>query len=140
VPVRIALKMDERKIADFMAACANSPFAFEIQQVRWNRHTPGGDEITLNGDGGSAGASTEKRSGMGNDLGMDGFNANPVDVVPVETRTNYDVYVEFFGIVKIYNPVREEDLKRAAGLEEDADPLDDSSASTKIRDDNPTQP
>ena len=140
VPVRIALKMDERKIADFMAACANSPFAFEIQQVRWNRHTPGGDEITLNGDGGSAGASTEKRSGMGNNLGMDGFNANAVDVVPVETRTNYDVHVEFFGIVKIYNPVREEDLKRAAGLEEDADPLDDSSASTKIRDDNPTQP
>ncbi|MGY8749594.1 MAG: hypothetical protein ACKVHR_16245 [Pirellulales bacterium] len=140
VPVRIALKMDERKIADFMAACANSPFAFEIQQVRWNRHTPGGDEIALGGSGGSAGASTEKRSGMGNDLGMDGFNATPVDVVPVETRTNYDVYVEFFGIVKIYNPVGEEILKRAAGLEEDADPLDDSSASTKIRDDNPTQP
>ncbi len=140
VPVRIALKMDERKIADFMAACANSPFAFEIQQVRWNRHTPGGDEITLGGSSGTSGADTEKRSGMGQNLGMDGFNSNPVDVVPVETRTNYDVNVEFFGIVKIYNPVREDELKRAAGLEEDTDSLDDSASNSKARVDNPAKP
>jgi hypothetical protein len=140
VPVRIALKMDERKIADFMAACANSPFAFEIQQVRWNRHTPGGDEITLGGSSGAAGAAADKRSGMGQNLGMDGFNANLIDVVPVETRTNYDVNVEFFGIVKIYNPVREDELKRAAGLEEDTDLLDDSASNAKPRNAKPTKP
>ena len=140
VPVRIALKMDERKIADFMAACANSPFAFEIQQVRWNRHTPGGDDIALNGGGGAAGAAADKRSGMGQNLGMDGFNITAAEVVPVETRTNYDVNVEFFGIVKIYNPVREDELKRAAGLEEDADSLDDSAATANPRSDNPAKP
>ena len=140
VPVRIALKMDERRIADFMAACANSPFAFEIQQVRWNRHTPGGDDIIFNGGGGSAASSTEKRSGMGQNLGMDGFNPTQVEVVPVETRTNYDVNVEFFGIVKIYNPVREDELKRAAGLLEDTDSLDDSAAITATRSDNPAKP
>ena len=47
VPVRIALKMDERKIDDFIAACANSPFAFEIWQVRVNRPL---DPIVLAGD------------------------------------------------------------------------------------------
>jgi hypothetical protein len=140
VPVRIALKMDERKIADFMAACANSPFAFEIQQVRWNRHTPGGDEITLGGSSGAAGAAADKRSGMGQNLGLDGFDANPIGVVPVETRTNYDVNVEFFGIVKIYNPVREDELKRAAGLEEDTDLLDDSASNAKSRNANPAKP
>ena len=140
VPVRIALKMDERRIADFMAACANSPFAFEIQQVRWNRHTPGGDDIIFNGGGGSDASSTEKRSGMGQNLGMDGFNPTQVEVVPVETRTNYDVNVEFFGIVKIYNPVREDELKRAAGLLEDTDSLDDSAAITATRSDNPAKP
>jgi hypothetical protein len=36
---------------------------------------------------------------------------------PIETRTSYDVNVEFFGIVKIYNPVRENLLRTAAGLE-----------------------
>ena len=77
---------------------------------------------------------------MGQNLGMDGFNSNPVDVVPVETRTNYDVNVEFFGIVKIYNPVREDELKRAAGLEEDTDSLDDSASNAKARVDNPAKP
>ncbi len=36
---------------------------------------------------------------------------------PIETRTSYDVNVEFYGIVKIYNPVRENLLRAAAGLE-----------------------
>ena len=46
LPVRIGLRMDERKISDFMAACINSPFSFEIQQVRINRHAPGAVSYT----------------------------------------------------------------------------------------------
>lgn len=47
---------------------------------------------------------------------------------PVEVRTNYDVNVEFYGIVKIYNPVREKFLREAAGLEEvEVDPNDAAS-------------
>ena len=34
----------------------------------------------------------------------------------VETRLSYDVDVEFYGIVKIYNPVRENFLRKAVGL------------------------
>lgn len=111
VPVRIALRMDERRIADFMAACANSPFAFEISQVRWNKHTPGGDEIAFD-----AGAGEDDRiGGMG--MGLDGAPGGEALVAkPVEVRTNYDVNVEFYGIVKIYNPVRAKFLREAAGL------------------------
>ena len=106
LPVRIGVKMDERKISEFMAACINSPFSFEIQQVRINRHASGGEVIGL---GGGPAAKTDR----GND------NAKSFDDVSrVETRTNYDVNVEFFGIIKIYNPVRADLIRKAAGLEE----------------------
>ena len=127
VPVRIGLVMDERKIAEFLAACANSPFAFEIHQVRLNRHNAG-EGIAFNG---GASAASGGRGGMGMDMGMDmgmgmGGMRNELELksTPVETRANYDVRVEFYGIVKIYNPVREKFLREAAGLEEDIDPND----------------
>ena len=108
LPVRIALKMDERKIPDFMAACINSPFSFEIQQVRINRHTPAGESIVLGG-----GESTSDYNNNQSDNSSTSFN----QVLPVETRVNYDVNVEFFGIIKIYNPVRADLIRKAAGLE-----------------------
>ena len=142
VPVRIALRMDERKIDDFMAACANSPFAFEIQQVRWNKHTPGGESIMLGGSSQLSGTRggpgrSSGRTGMtgmmpsmsrGGRGGSDAVTISPSK--PVEIRTSHDVDVEFIGIVKIYNPVREKLLRRAAGLEEDTiDPSDAADAS-----------
>ena len=107
LPVRIGLKMDERKIPDFMAACINSPFSFEIQQVRINRHLSGGEVIKLGGD--PSGTTSKARDGKSK-----AFD----DVLRVETRTNYDVNVEFFGIIKIYNPVRADLIRKEAGIEE----------------------
>ncbi len=115
IPVRIALRMDERRIGDFMAACANSPFAFEIQQIRWNRHTPGGDEIVLGGARSSGRSGQDKFSGLAKTLGGDAGGTS-LTSEPIEVRTSYDVNVEFYGIVKIYNPVRADELRRAAGL------------------------
>lgn len=131
VPVRIALRMDEREIPNFMTACANSPFAFEIHQVRRNRHTPG-QGIVLNGassgaiaaksgglDGLSRGGPREGKrlavGGMGGSESIAGAGSgstssgggSSTSSSEVETRTNYDVDVEFYGIVKIYNPVAE---------------------------------
>ncbi len=108
LPVRIGLKMDERKIPDFMAACINSPFSFEIQQVRINRHTPGGETIKLGG-----GISSKLGSDRNEGRSEDRFD----NVAPIETRVNYDVNVEFFGIIKIYNPVRADLIRKAAGIE-----------------------
>ena len=108
LPVRIGLKMDERKIPDFMAACIDSPFSFEIQQVRINRHTPGGELIALGG-----GKAPSSAYGRGYDDASSKFD----EVSTVETRVNYDVNVEFFGIIKIYNPVRADLIRKAAGLD-----------------------
>lgn len=143
VPVRIAVKMKETEIATFMAACANSPFAFEIQQVRWNKHTPG-EGIVLGGagaTGGMMGGGGVRGGAMGmggvggGAMGMGGVGGgfegtgSSVKSTPVETRTNYDVDVEFYGIVKIYNPVRAGFLRKAAGVEDDeaGDPNDAAS-------------
>ena len=126
VPVRIAVRMKETEIATFMAACANSPFAFEIQQVRWNKHQKG-EPIELGG-GQQRGFFGRGSGGYG--TGRDG-SINPaliLESTPVEVRTNYDVNVEFYGIVKIYNPVRPKFLRDAIGLEdEEVDPNDAAS-------------
>ena len=150
VPVRIALRMDERQIPEFMTACANSPFAFEINQVRLNRYVPGqgivlnggGHGADNNGGGGGSGGMGEMniggrggmpqggadRGGRGAGLGEQGADGGQgpsggagqagntsMAATPVHVRTSYDVDVEFYGIVKIYNPVREAFLRKALG-------------------------
>ena len=137
VPFRLAVRMDERKINQFLAYCANSPFSFEVQQIRINMHDP---KTILAFKGGVQQKKTGAMSGMGGGMmdgmdgmmdGMDGmmggmmdgmsdrFGTNKLDVLKstrVETRLNYDVRVEFHGIVRIYNPVRKDYLLRAVGL------------------------
>ncbi|MDG2013588.1 MAG: hypothetical protein P8J33_08790, partial [Pirellulaceae bacterium] len=118
VPVRIAVKMDERRINDFLAAAANSPFAFEIRQVRVNKHNPSEvPELTASGSGGGAGSEDESgRPSMAGGSGGGGLvdgnspgggggeDAEDGPFLP-HTRTNFDVKIEFIGIVKVYNPV-----------------------------------
>jgi len=67
--------------------------------------------------------------GMGGVGGGFEGTGSSVKSTPVETRTNYDVDVEFYGIVKIYNPVRAGFLRKAAGVEDDeaGDPNDAAS-------------
>ena len=121
VPVRIALRMDERKIDDFIAACANSPFAFEIWQVRVNRPL---DPIELGGSFQNLPRSND--SGYDDDGydddGYDAPSSSPFSspttgqsstdaaegVISPHRRSNHDITVEFYGIVKIYNPVNED--------------------------------
>lgn len=133
VPVRIALKMQENKIPAFVAACANSPFCFEINQIRMNRHKPG-EKIELNGGvksktgSGSGGGGGQERdtptvgigggAGGGGSAGLDGGGDEPQKSKPAgstgpmaaERRTNLLVDVEFTGFVKIYNKVDESRL------------------------------
>lgn len=127
VPVRLGLVMDETKINDFIAACANSPFTFEINQVRINMHTPGegielkggapkkdknqsgraGDNLQVGGGGG--GTAGMEREGGGT-AGQDTGGAS-VSIDNVDTRRNFNVRVEFYGIIKIYNKVDEARLR-----------------------------
>ena len=139
VPFRLAVKMDERKINEFLAFCANSPFSFEVQQIRINMHDPktilafkGGVQQRKSGsmdgmgggmmddmgggmmDGMGGGMMGGMMSGMGGRFGED--KLEKLKSTPVETRLSYDVRVEFHGIVRIYNPVRKNYLLRAVGL------------------------
>ncbi len=146
VPFRLAVKMDERKINDFLALCANSPLAFEVQQIRINKHDPktvlefkGGVEqrksVAMDQMGGM-GDIGGMMDGMGGIGGGGGFTQQKLDELkstPVETRLNYDVRVEFYGIARIYNRVRKDFLLKAVGLPtenptEDESPLDDGVA------------
>ena len=121
VPVRVAFRMDERKIPDFISTASKSPFAFEVYQVRINKHVPGEGIVMVGalknvgtGDGGRGGQEESDRN-----IGAAGGGAGLVDEdpgqqasadlsdLPVELRVNYDVDVEFYGVVKIYNPVDE---------------------------------
>lgn len=117
VPVRIAVKMDERRINDFLAAAANSPFAFEIRQVRINKHTPG-EGVERKAEGVNTKKKGDERGKLGLGGGTQGGNqadsggsrrrgGSAKDDLPFqsEIRTNFDVKIEFIGIVKIYNPV-----------------------------------
>ena len=137
VPVRIALRMDEREIPNFLKACANSPFVFEIHQMRKDRHVPG-EGISFNGadrggsGGGLIGGRGGEAGGMDRGMRMGGANtgrdrgegagtaraggAAGAAKSGVETRLNYDIDVEFFGIVKIYNPPNEIYLKSVIGI------------------------
>lgn len=137
VPFRLAMKMDERKINSFLAICANSPFEFEVLQLRINRAeivvpivARGGkaenkSAADVDGMAGMMGGMSEMMMGgmsemMGGEgMGMMGMEAQKLKaLVPteVETRLSYDVDVEFYGVVKIYNPVRENYLRKAVGL------------------------
>jgi hypothetical protein len=133
VPFRLAVKMDERKINDFLALCANSPFSFEVQQIPINKHDPktvlefkGGVEqrksVAMDAMGGMGGMMEGMGYGMDGMMGGmgGGFTQQKLDNLestPVETRLSYDVRVEFYGIVRIYNRVRKDFLLKAVGLE-----------------------
>ena len=103
IPFRVAFVMDERKIPDFLAACANSPFRFETRQMRINRHNPGEagslDPRQRNTNQGQSDAVTTGLPGRGQ------ATSDAIAGAMTSTRTNYDVKVEFYGIVKLYNPV-----------------------------------
>lgn len=129
IPVRVAVLMDERKIPDFIAAAANSPFTFEIRSLRLNRHVPnagaqrekgsgggnsggggGGNsdqpQLGAGGKGGGGGGAGLDDSGRGGSGGSGGSGDVGTYDVPytAESRKTFDLKVEFIGIIKIYNP------------------------------------
>ena len=122
VPFRIAVEIDERKINEFIAICANSEFVFEVNQLRVNRHLQFPGEIEFNGGaeasssgGGRYEEDSYEEEYVGGGAGEVEGPREDLLPTPVESRTNFMVSVEFYGVVKIYNPVRENFLRLAAG-------------------------
>ncbi len=106
-----------------------SGFNFEVQQVRVNR-AGSYEEIALVGNNksqaGSGGRNEDNRPAAaagGGAAGLEGDGGpaqgsdvdNKTPAANIELRKNFDVDVEFYGFVKIYNPV---DYKRFSGAQE----------------------
>jgi len=91
VPVRVHVRMDERYVMKLLAECANSPLTLKVQQMRSYRKP---DEL-LN-------PNVEEFSGVGGAVSTrfqrGGDSDATEDVFP------FDIDVEIFGIMYIYNP------------------------------------
>jgi hypothetical protein len=93
MPIYLQLMMDQREISLLLAECANSPLPVEVHQVRINPASLRKENKTVSPSvfggakrGGGGGASAASSGGPDQDL-------NP-----------YDMPVEVFGIIYIYNP------------------------------------
>ncbi len=126
IAIRMRVKMDTRKINKLLAECANSPLPVEIRQIRIGCE-PG--VVNVAGGGGPQfaprppgmvgpregpglgpampprpGPVAPPRAGPGPGPGPGGDNANGEEQFP------YDRYVEFYGIIYIFNPVNKKQL------------------------------
>ena len=111
IPFRIALRIDERKIGDYIAVCENSAIPFRITQTRINVHDPN-EKFTLNGSdrGTSVRPKRDLSANTAGDIDRQKGKSISDKLGPVEARINYDVDAEFYGYAKIYSPVNEQRL------------------------------
>lgn len=130
MPLRMRLVVDQRKLHRFLAECGNSPLPIEIRQVRINRQAgstsgyEGGAGPGFMPDTGGGGTTempaSESGSGfMGGPMGMPygagaGGGFMPGGDLKGRTVSSsnpvYDIPVELYGIIYIYNPVAKEKL------------------------------
>jgi hypothetical protein len=135
MPVRLRLKIDQRKLNDLLAECGNSSLPIEVRQVRINcEAAPGGDS---RGSGGSSVAPSSSSSSGGGGMsmgpapgpgssssssygskslgksrmGLGGGSSSGGEPIPDSNEIVVDVY----GIVHIYNPVNQQQLTTSSG-------------------------
>jgi len=159
IPIRIGMTIDHRKLYKFIAACGNSKLVVEVRQVRINKigaSTAGGMDsgggmggmggvqagpgAALGGGGGGRGGGMGGRLGGGGgfgdgegDEGM-GFGAGGGSTAFSDVSP-YDLPVEIYGMVYIYNPISPRLQKAASQVTAETDldgatpaaPTDDTS-------------
>jgi len=120
MPVRLQLQVDIRRLNRLLAECGNARLPLEIRQVRINKQgsssggmggpgamggggMPGGGGGMPGGALGAGGSMGAGGSPGGAGLGGMGGRGRTGASASVETPT-YDVSVELFGLVYIYNP------------------------------------
>jgi hypothetical protein len=106
IPVRLRLRMDQRKINELLVQCANAPLTFEVRQLRFN---PQGDPT---------GGQVNRRQEL---LPSSGGTVKSLDDYESLDRT-----IELFGIVYIFNPV--DDVVLDGEMGSDSVPVDDDTA------------
>lgn len=125
VPVRLRVKIDQRKLYAFLIQCANSELTIEVRQLRVNPTDSlsmmmgGNGMMSPSGPGPGYGMRVEgggemRRPGEGRSPygqspygqtfdGGGGFGGEGMSGLDEQSRT--DLTVEIYGIVYIYNPV-----------------------------------
>lgn len=115
IPVRMRLVMDQRRIPDFLVACANSPLPVEVRQVRYNPGASTGKGAI--GEGGATGSlSAQPGAGAG--------PAKATAQAETGQSDGYLVLVEFRGVIYFFNAPKKELL--GGGTDEAGD--EDSAA------------
>lgn len=113
IPVRMRFKrMDQRRINDLLTECGNANLVLEVRQVRVNTDPAaapgavgggdlgaGGSERPQMAGGGSAGASLEGGESFMASSSSSGAASGP------SAGNSYDLPVEIYGIIYLYNPV-----------------------------------
>ncbi|TWT33258.1 hypothetical protein [Blastopirellula retiformator] len=100
LPVRMRITIDQRKIDKLLVECGNADLMLEVRQLRLNPTT--GASGGMGGMGGFAGGMPGGfEGGFDGGPGMPGGGQQKVD-------NRYDVPIEVYGIVYIYNPVNKE--------------------------------
>lgn len=119
MPVRMHLVIDQRKLHRFLAECGNSNLIVEVRQMRVNRPmyeggtTSSGGGYPIAGDpsrgGGGGGGRLEggRPAGGGGRLGGGFPTRGGPSNSGEEEKPHFDIQVELYGIVYIYNPVNE---------------------------------
>lgn len=168
VPVRMRLKVDQRKLPKLLAECGNASLQLEVRQVRINVRSgstarrgmgggmgsmggmgdmmggaPGGYEEMMEAPGGGGGYG-EMMGGMpggdgmmgGGMPGMMGGSAGSGSGRGLSDESPFDIDVELYGIMYIYNPVDREKLGKKLddsnnesstdnGVDEDSEDLEE---------------
>lgn len=116
VPVMMSVQIDQRALQQFLAACGSAPLMVEVRQVRVlpkaGSSTLGGEMMgmgmeMMGGEMDMMGGEMEMMGGeMGMGMGMNMMNANKT---PAE-EDPYDMTVEVYGLIYIYNPPSDEKL------------------------------
>jgi len=113
MPVRMRVRINQLAIPRFLSACANADLTVEVRQMRMNRSSgqDGSGGGGGGGGGGILGGGQPGASPFGATEGMGAIAGGGMGGASSQDLFPWDVDVEIYGIVYIYNPVDDEKLK-----------------------------
>ena len=146
LPVRMRMTIDQRKIDRLLAACGNSPLMVEVRQVRINPAAAGGGASSssssfggggFGGFGGGGGGGGDDGDTADDDAADDtgddssgGGSAPAANPSGRNKNNQFDLVIEIYGIVYIYNPVDDSKFDASATAEAgEAEEIDDTAGS-----------